>query len=93
MGERPVRRHPPDFMWSVADAKARLSELLDTVDDDGPQVISRRGRPVAVLVSMEEWERRRNRKGTLADFLASAPVGDEDLEIGRVDISLREVDL
>ncbi len=54
--------------WSVAEAKARLSELLDTVGRDGPQTISRRGRPVAVLVSIDEWERGKRRRGSLADF-------------------------
>ncbi|TDD64156.1 type II toxin-antitoxin system Phd/YefM family antitoxin [Jiangella aurantiaca] len=80
--------------WSVAEAKARLSELLDTVGRDGPQTISRRGHPVAVVVSVDEWERRKRRRGTLAEFLATAPVGNEDLILerekgGRV----REVDL
>ena len=38
----------PDQAWSVADAKARLSELLDHAINDGPQAISRRGREIAV---------------------------------------------
>jgi prevent-host-death family protein len=80
--------------WSVADAKARLSELLETVGRDGPQTISRRGRPVAVVVSVDEWERRKRRQGTLAEFLATAPVGDEDLIIERDKGGrAREVDL
>lgn len=80
--------------WSVADAKARLSELLDTVVRDGPQTISRRGRPLAVVVSVDEWERRTRRRGSLAEFLATAPVGNEDLIIEREKGSrVREVDL
>ncbi|MBB5787690.1 type II toxin-antitoxin system Phd/YefM family antitoxin [Jiangella mangrovi] len=80
--------------WSVAEAKARLSELLDTVGRDGPQTISRRGRPVAVLVSVDEWERRKRRQGTLAEFLATAPVGAEDLILERdKGARMREVDL
>ncbi|SEF12255.1 type II toxin-antitoxin system Phd/YefM family antitoxin [Jiangella alba] len=80
--------------WSVADAKARLSELLDTVGRDGPQTISRRGRPVAVVVSLDEWERRKRRQGTLAEFLATAPVGNEDLILERDRGGrMREVDL
>ncbi|TDE13107.1 type II toxin-antitoxin system Phd/YefM family antitoxin [Jiangella asiatica] len=80
--------------WSVADAKARLSELLETAASNGPQTISRRGRPVAVVVSVEEWERRKRRQGTLAEFLATAPVGDEDLVVERVKGGrVREVDL
>lgn len=80
--------------WSVANAKAHLSELLEVAGRDGPQTINKRGRPVAVIVSFEEWERKKKRKGSLADFLATAPVGDEDLEIERVRGGrMREVDL
>lgn len=80
--------------WSVADAKSHLSELLDAAGRKGPQTISKRGRPVAVVVSFEEWERKKKRKGSLADFLATAPVGDDDLEIERIRGGrMREVDL
>jgi antitoxin Phd len=44
-------------VWSVQDAKARFSELLDTCVSEGPQVVSRRGAETAVLVPIEEWRR------------------------------------
>jgi prevent-host-death family protein len=44
-------------IWPVQDAKARFSEPLDTCLKDGPQVVSRRGVEVAVLVPIEEWRR------------------------------------
>jgi len=43
--------------WQVQDAKARFSELLDTTLKEGPQVVTKRGVEVAVLVSLEEWRR------------------------------------
>jgi antitoxin Phd len=43
--------------WQVHDAKARFSELLNAAQSDGPQVVLRRGRETAVLVSIEEWRR------------------------------------
>lgn len=81
--------------WSVAEAKARLSELLETVGRDGPQTISRRGRPVAVVVSLDEWERRKRRQGTLADFFATSPLRElgGELEIEPRGGSMREIDL
>lgn len=42
--------------WSVATAKARLSELLKRARR-GPQVIESRGEPVAVVLSTAEFER------------------------------------
>ncbi len=44
-------------VWPAQDAKARFSELLDSCQREGPQVVSRRGRQTAVLVPEEEWRR------------------------------------
>ena len=43
--------------WSVQDAKARFSEFLEACIVDGPQMVSKRGAEVAVLVSVDEWRR------------------------------------
>jgi prevent-host-death family protein len=43
--------------WPVQDAKARFSELLDACVSEGPQIVTRRGEQMAVLVAMEEWRR------------------------------------
>ena len=43
--------------WSVQDAKARFSELLDTCMVEGIQVITKRGTEAAVLVPVDEWRR------------------------------------
>jgi prevent-host-death family protein len=79
--------------WSVADAKARLSELLDHAISDGPQAITRRGTEVAVVVSAEEWHRKSSRTGSLAEFLAASPLRDSDLRIERLKAHPREVSL
>lgn len=39
--------------YSLADAKARLSELIDKVEAGGTVEITRRGKPVAKVVPME----------------------------------------
>jgi antitoxin Phd len=58
--------------WPVQDAKARFSELLDTSLRDGPQIVTRRGAEVAVLVSIAEWKRLRHTgHPTLKELLLS----------------------
>lgn len=44
-------------IWPVQDAKARFSEFLDACMSEGPQIVTRRGKEAAVLVSVEEWQR------------------------------------
>ena len=43
--------------WSVQDAQARFSELLETCLREGPQLVTRRGEKAAVLVSAAQWQR------------------------------------
>lgn len=49
---------------SIHEAKARLSELIETVEKGGEVVIARRRQPVARLVPTKQ--RKRNRIGALA---------------------------
>ena len=58
--------------WSVAQAKARLSEVLDRALKEGRQAITRNGRPAVA--------RRIERKSTLADFFAASPLRGSGLE-------------
>lgn len=43
--------------WSVHDAKARFSQLLESCAKEGPQMITKRGADAAVLVPVEVWQR------------------------------------
>jgi antitoxin Phd len=40
--------------WQIQDAKARFSELLDAAIENGPQVVTRRGIEIAVLVPIQQ---------------------------------------
>jgi prevent-host-death family protein len=60
--------------WTVAEAKAKLSEVLDKAQSEGPQTITRHGRTTAMVVAGEEWKRKANRKGNLAEFFAASPL-------------------
>ncbi len=61
-------------LWTVAEAKAKLSEVIGHAKKHGPQVITRDGRRAAVVVDAEEWERRNKRTGNLAEFFAASPL-------------------
>ena len=43
--------------WPVHDAKAHFSELLNACERDGPQIVTKRGAEMAVLVPISEWRR------------------------------------
>lgn len=66
--------------WQLQDAKNKFSELVDRAVEGEAQVVTRRGKRTAVLVSADEYARLKGRtaKGPL-DFvqhLLSAPRGE-----------------
>jgi prevent-host-death family protein len=70
--------------WTVAEAKAKFSEVIERAISDGPQTITRNGRTTAVVVGAEEWQRKTKRVGNLAEFFAESPLRESGLKIRRL---------
>jgi len=71
-------------VWTVAEAKAKFSEVIERARSEGPQTITRKGRTAAVLVGAEEWERKTSRAGNLAEFFAVSPLRGSNLKLRRL---------
>ena len=82
-----------ELAWSVADAKARLSEVIARALSVGPQTITRNGHKAVVVVSADEWERKTRRSGNLAEFFASSPLRGSGLTLERTTDAPRDLDL
>jgi prevent-host-death family protein len=80
-------------VWTVADAKARFSEVIDRALSEGPQTITRNGKQAVVVVASEEWERKTKRRGNLAEFFAASPLRDSGLAVERPTDGPRETEL
>ncbi len=83
--------------WQLQEAKQRFSELVRRAEREGPQVVTRHGEEVVVVVPAEEWRRVSRggeKKMDFKEFLMSAPEGLEMIipERPRDDYP-REVDL
>jgi prevent-host-death family protein len=59
--------------WQLQEAKQRFSELVRHARADGPQVVTRHGEDVAVVVSIEEYRRLTDELPSFKDFLLAAP--------------------
>jgi prevent-host-death family protein len=79
--------------WSVAEAKAKFSEVIDLAQSHGPQTVTRNGRTTAVIVAADEWERKSKRNGNLAEFFAASPLRGSQLNVRRLKDRPRKVDL
>lgn len=85
----------PPSTWTVAEAKAKLSEVIDNARRKGPQAITRHGKSAVVVVDAELWEqtRKRQARGSFADFLMASPLRGSGLETTRLEGGVREIDL
>jgi antitoxin Phd len=63
--------------WQLQEAKQRFSELVRRALDEGPQVVTRRGEEVVVVVPAEEFRRISEQKPDFKEYLMSAPEGLE----------------
>ncbi len=73
----------PAATWTVAEAKAKLSEVIERAQSGGPQTITRNGRTAVIVVDAEEWERKTKRTGNLAEFFAASQLRKSGLKIKR----------
>lgn len=79
--------------WSVADAKAHLSEVIERALHEGPQTITRRGKNAVVMVSAEEWAERTRPKEKLSEFFRNSPLYNSGIDLERVRDLPRDIDL
>ncbi|KAA9383030.1 type II toxin-antitoxin system Phd/YefM family antitoxin [Neorhizobium galegae] len=81
-----------DMIWTVAGAKAKLSEVMERAQL-APQTITRNGKPSVVVVSAEEWQKKTARRGSLAEFLLASPLRGSDLDVERQGDEPRDLSL
>jgi prevent-host-death family protein len=77
-------------VWSVAEAKAKFSEVIERAKMEGPQRVTKNGRDAVVVVSAAEWDRRDTSRRSLLDVLQKAQLEDGELVIERHPEPLRE---
>lgn len=77
---------------SIADAKNRLPELLHSTEDGQPVHVTRRGQPVAVLLSEVEYLRLKSAAAGAIDFAAWVRKWREQLPAGIEGITAAELE-
>jgi prevent-host-death family protein len=64
--------------WQIQDAKQRFSEMIRAVTSRGPQVITKHGADVAVVVNIDEYRRLTRPPADLTGILLGGPKLDPD---------------
>ncbi len=68
---------PTSDHWQIQDAKQRFSEMIRAVISEGPQVITRHGEDVEVVVDIGEYRRLTRPSVELAAVLLGGPKLDD----------------
>jgi len=63
--------------WQVQEAKARLSEVIERAQREGPQTITRHGNARAVLISIEDYRALAAHKPDFKAHLLEGPKVEE----------------
>jgi antitoxin Phd len=69
--------------WQLQEAKNKLSRVIDNAINSGPQIITRRGVEVAIVLSYEEYKRMMATEQSLSDFFRKSPLASIDLDLAR----------
>lgn len=80
------------MVWQLQEAKQKFSRLVQRALDEGPQVVTRHGEEVVVVVSAEEYRRLMGDKPDFKEFLLSCPDFSQ-LELERMEELPRKVRL
>ena len=62
--------------WKLADAKNRLSEVIEKATEDGPQVITRHGKKVAYVVAAKDYEKETSSSEPMSALYRGYPPDD-----------------
>jgi prevent-host-death family protein len=69
-----------DSHWQVQEAKQRFSELLRSVQSEGPQFVTKHGEEIAVVIDIEEYRRLHPASQTRSfkEWLLGGPEWDDE---------------
>ncbi|MFM9912752.1 MAG: type II toxin-antitoxin system Phd/YefM family antitoxin [Methylophilaceae bacterium] len=80
-------------IWQLQEAKNRFSEVVEEALTHGPQTVTRHGREVVVVLSMEEYKRIKQPQKNLFQFFQDSPLYGLELDLTRSKELPRDIDL
>lgn len=80
-------------IWQLQEAKARLSEVIKLASQEGPQTITMRGEPTAVVISRDDYDRLKHPRGSFVEFMRKSPLYGIELSLKREQTVTRNTDI
>lgn len=77
--------------WQLQEAKQRFSQLVRATLEEGPQVVTRHGEEVVVVIPARDYRRAQEEKPDFKEFLLNGP-DISQLDLDRPRHLPREID-
>ena len=70
--------------WQLQQAKAHFSEIVRRVDTEGPQGVTVRGKPAAIIISNQDFQKlKAKQKPSFVEFMRRSPLRGMKLDLKR----------
>jgi prevent-host-death family protein len=79
--------------WQLQEAKNKFSSLIDKAQKIGPQIVTRHGKDVVIILSIEEYNKLKKPETSLVNFFRNSPLAEENLELERTNEKPRDVEI
>jgi len=80
-------------VWQLQEAKNKFSQVVNEALDKGPQVVTRRGKEIVVILSREDYGRLKKSQSGVVEFFQNSPLVGVELDLERDKTHPREVTL
>jgi prevent-host-death family protein len=70
--------------WKITEARNKLGQVVDEAIHRGPQIITRRGVEVVIVLSLDVHRRLSTFNEKLSDFIRRSPLAEVDIALSRV---------
>ena len=77
-------------VWQLQEAKNKFSQVINLAVKDGPQLITKRGEEVAIVLSMAQYRQLTASQNNLYEFFRESPLLDVDIDLTRDQSFARE---
>jgi len=69
--------------WQLQEAKNRFSRVVENAVNNGPQIITKRGVEVAIVISFADYQKMVATRGRLSTFFRDSPLVGIELDLTR----------
>lgn len=79
--------------WQLQDAKNKFSSLVEKARRFGPQIVTKHGEEVVVVLDVSEYKKLIKPKNNLVDFFKKSPLANIELNLDRNKELSRKIEL